>query len=75
MHRRTLRSGRDNWKKVPDRENRYVAAAFRHLVAHRLGERLDPETGEPHLAHAICCLTFILEEALTPGGFVPTDPA
>lgn len=24
------------------------------------GERCDPETGESHLAHAACCLLFLL---------------
>jgi ribosomal protein L32 len=26
------------------------------------GEQRDPETGENHLAHAICCVAFLLEE-------------
>lgn len=50
----------DNWKKVPDGRRRYTAAAFRHLVAFARGEERDPESGEPHLAHCICCLLFIL---------------
>jgi hypothetical protein len=54
----------DNWRKVPDRDRRYLAAALRHIAAHARGEQLDSETGEPHLAHAICCLAFIVEEAL-----------
>ena len=49
----------DNWKAVPDAWDRYFAAAHRHLIAHRLGERLDPESGLPHLAHAACCLLFL----------------
>ena len=50
----------DNWRKVPDGRTRYLAAAFRHLVAHARGEVLDPESKEPHLAHCVCCLLFIL---------------
>jgi len=50
----------DNWKKVPDPMNRYFAAAMRHLVAHRKGEQLDPESCRSHLAHAACCLLFML---------------
>ena len=51
----------ENWKKVEEPERRYIAAAMRHIEAFRKGERLDPESGLPHLAHAACCLMFILE--------------
>jgi len=50
----------DNWKKVPDLKNRYFAAAMRHLTAWWGGEKQDPESGIHHLAHAICCLLFIM---------------
>lgn len=53
--------GDENWREVPDALRRYYAAAMRHIEAFRRGEMLDPETGEPHLAHAICCLTFLNE--------------
>lgn len=51
----------DNWRKVPDAHTRYVGAALRHVLAHLTGERLDPESGKPHLAHAVCSLLFALE--------------
>lgn len=51
----------DNWKKVPDAKNRYFDAALRHIWAYKEGELNDPESGESHLAHAICCLMFIDE--------------
>jgi hypothetical protein len=60
---------RDNWRKVPEATTRYRAAALRHLIADARGERLDPETGRPHLAHAGCCLLFVL--ALERAGRVP----
>jgi hypothetical protein len=50
----------DNWQRVPDASTRYVDAAFRHLTDWHLKERLDGETGKSHLAHAICCLLFLL---------------
>lgn len=50
----------DNWKKVPDARTRYVDAAFRHFTAYINGEKNDSETGLNHLAHAICCLLFLL---------------
>lgn len=48
----------DGWKEVEPR--RYYAAALRHLFAWRDGERCDPESGLPHLAHAGCCVLFML---------------
>jgi hypothetical protein len=50
----------DNWQRVPDASTRYVDAAFRHLTDWQLKERLDGETRKSHLAHAICCLLFLL---------------
>lgn len=50
----------DNWKKVPDAKRRYIDAGFRHFTAYAGGEKLDPETGKSHLAHAMCCLLYLL---------------
>lgn len=50
----------DNWKKVPNSPSRYTDATMRHLVAFRTGETFDPESNHHHLAHAICCLLFML---------------
>ena len=51
-----------NWKKVvAENPERYYAAALRHILAWRKGELLDEETGLPHLAHAMCCLVFLME--------------
>lgn len=41
--------------------SRPLAAAARHIYAYIGGEDKDPETGLSHLAHACCCLFFILE--------------
>lgn len=41
--------------------SRPLAAAVRHLFAYIGGEDKDPETGLSHLAHASCCLMFVLE--------------
>lgn len=51
---------RDNWQHVEGGHHRYQAAAFRHLIAYNKGEMVDPETGLSHLAHAGCCLLFLL---------------
>jgi len=50
----------DNWRTVPDPERRYYNAAMRHLTAWKRGETADTESGFPHLAHAACCLLFLL---------------
>jgi len=51
----------NGWKYVENPNDRYMAAAMRHLNSARQGEELDAESGLPHLAHAACCLMFILE--------------
>jgi hypothetical protein len=51
------------WRLVPNGRERYLDAAFRHLVAVSQGEELDAESGLPHLAHAVCCCLFALELA------------
>lgn len=50
----------DNWKCVPDHEIRYYDAAMRHINAWYELDKIDPDSGKPHLAHAICCLMFLL---------------
>jgi hypothetical protein len=49
----------DNWKHVPDAKTRYYDAMQRHIDAWWQGEKKDLETGESHLAHAICCAMFL----------------
>lgn len=54
--------GAENWRTVEGSRSRYYAAAMRHLTAwYHDCERKDPESGLPHLAHAITCLIFLLE--------------
>jgi hypothetical protein len=49
----------NNWQKVDDAENRYYAAAMRHLLAWRKGEKVDPESGLNHLDHVACNIMFL----------------
>ncbi len=56
----------NNWQKVPSARTRYYDAAMRHIDAWWNGELLDLDKGGqkgshlPHLAHAICCLMFLM---------------
>ena len=52
---------RHNWKKLDNIDDRYFAAAQRHLWALQKGETFDEETGIHHGAHAICCIMFLVE--------------
>jgi hypothetical protein len=57
-----VKYGDNNWKKAkPEEYYRYLAAGLRHIFARMRGERLDPESKLPHLAHAVCCLKILLE--------------
>lgn len=51
----------DNWRHVDNAVERYRAALLRHSFAMLRGEKLDPETGLPHAAHAMCCAAFLVE--------------
>lgn len=50
---------RFNWLNGMD-WSRVYAAAMRHLLAWNSGEDIDPESNLPHLAHAGCCIAFLL---------------
>ena len=70
---RVLEHGRkkyapNNWQLVPDARDRYFSAAVRHLTAWHNGEDLDAESGLHHLAHAGCCVLFLLWFSLRPSG-------
>lgn len=39
--------------------SRLLGGAMRHITAFNDGEDLDPESGQSHLYHAMCCLAFI----------------
>lgn len=51
----------DNWKYVPESKRRYFDAMERHIWAWKMDEKIDPESGIHHLAHAMCCLFFLYE--------------
>ena len=52
----------ENWRKVvAEKPDRYYGALCRHIAAWRQGEIKDTETKLHHLAHAMCCLIFLME--------------
>lgn len=65
-------TGNHNWQKVPDRRNRYFSAALRHIKSWWEGEVYDDINeggdGYHHLAHAICCLLFLMWDDNNEGG-------
>ena len=50
----------NNWMYVRPFKERYFGALMRHVIAWWTGETTDPETGKSHLAHAGCCLFFLM---------------
>lgn len=42
-----------------------LACALRHLAAFQKGEDIDPESGQPHIAHAMCNLRMLTLYATT----------
>jgi len=52
--------GSYNWQKVNNHRSRYFAAAIRHMTVWYNGEKHDPETKISHLAHAMCCMLFLM---------------
>jgi hypothetical protein len=51
--------GRHNWREGIEVQ-RSINAALRHIYAANESEDNDPESGFPHLAHALCCLMFAM---------------
>ncbi|MFX0071884.1 MAG: dATP/dGTP diphosphohydrolase domain-containing protein, partial [Candidatus Hermodarchaeota archaeon] len=51
-----------NWKKgnTPEDIERINAALMRHYSKYRQNEYYDPESGMPHLYHALCNLVFLI---------------
>lgn len=45
--------------------SRLLGACLRHVFSYLGGESKDPESGLSHLAHASCCLMFLLEFEVT----------
>lgn len=53
--------GRSNYRAVGVRASIYYDAASRHLSKWFEGEEVDPESGVPHLGHALACLAILID--------------
>ena len=56
-----LKYGRANWRQAGVRASIYVDACKRHLAAWFEGEESDPDSGCPHLSHALACLAILID--------------
>ena len=50
----------NNWMHVTPFKDRYFSALQRHLTAWWSGKKVDPDSSFSHLAHAGCCLLFLM---------------
>lgn len=66
-----LKYGRANWRAAGVRASIYYDACLRHLTKWFEGETIDPESGLPHLAHAIACITILIDA--TEAGMLKDD--
>ena len=71
--------GRSNWCVKGVRASIYYDAARRHLDAWFEGEDLAPDSGLPHLAHALACIAIVVDaqacgklndDRMYPGGYL-----
>jgi len=71
--------GRSNWRVKGVRASIYYDAARRHLDAWFEGEDLAPDSGLPHLAHALACIAIVVDaqacgklndDRMYPGGYL-----
>jgi hypothetical protein len=52
-----------NWRSTPIKLSRYIAAIKRHLLQVSLGNWIDPESGQPHVAHIAATCAILMDAA------------
>lgn len=62
-----------NWRTAKVRYTVYLEAAMRHILSALDGEEIDPESGQPHAAHAMACMAILLDAKAT-GNLVDDRP-
>lgn len=74
----TLKYGRSNFRAAGVKASVYYDACRRHIDRWFEGEDIDPDSGLPHLSHALACLAIIVDadaagrltdDRMFPGGF------
>lgn len=65
--------GEYNWRTKRVNRTVYLEAAMRHILASLDGADIDPESGEPHEAHAAACMGIVLD-ALATGNLIDDRP-
>lgn len=50
-----------NWRESAVSSTVYYSAAMRHLMQWLDGEDVDEESGQPHLAHVMCCMAILMD--------------
>jgi hypothetical protein len=65
--------GAYNWRSNKVRRTVYLEAAMRHILSALDGEDLDPESGQPHEAHALGCMAIVLD-AMATGNLIDDRP-
>ncbi len=53
--------GAYNWRENDVEVMTYLGATMRHVAAYLDGENIDPESGNPHLAHALASLAILVD--------------
>lgn len=56
-----LKYGRGNWREAGVKISIYYDACRRHMDAYFEGEDIDPDSGLPHLAHAMACIAILID--------------
>jgi len=54
-----------NWRVTKVEAMTYVHAALRHIYSYVDGEDIDPESNNPHIAHAMACLAILADATET----------
>ncbi len=62
-----------NWREKKVRYTVYLEAALRHIYSALDGEEIDPESGQPHTAHAAACMAILLDAQAT-GNLIDDRP-
>lgn len=61
MEQGALKYSKDNWKKFQP-SDRLLDSLLRHLLSRKAGEKLDPESQQDHLYHALSNLLMLCEQ-------------